>query len=146
MNLTEHFTDNEMGVNGCENRIIQNAIYICKELLEPIRGKFGVINVHDGYRNPTHNANVGGKSASFHLFEDGKSAVDISADSVSIPVLFDWIRLASGLPFDKVIMELNDKNIPACVHLQLDRLNKPRREAFIGHTGAAKDYTSVSVN
>jgi len=33
-----------------------------------------------------------------------------------------------------VILETNAKNVPACVHIQIDRLNPPRRQAFIGHT------------
>jgi hypothetical protein len=60
-------------------------------------------------------------------------------------VLFDWLRLESKLPFDKVIFEKNKAEVPACVHIQIDRLNPPRRQAFIGHTGAATVYTPVEV-
>jgi len=139
--LTEHFEDHELGVEGCEGRLIDNATFLCSQILEPIRAKFGPVHVHDGYRDPGHNAAVGGKTASFHLFTDGHAAADIDAlPTVSIPALFDWLRLESGLKFDKVILETNAKDVPACVHIQIDRLNPPRRQAFIGHTGAATHY------
>jgi hypothetical protein len=142
--LTEHFSQEEMGVVGAEQRLIDNALFLCEKILEPIRAKFGSVSVHDGYRNPTHNASVGGKATSFHMFEGGKAAADIST-TVSIPTLFDWIRLSSSLPFDKVIMEYNSKEVPACVHIQVDSANTPRRQAYTGHTGAGEVYIRVGV-
>ncbi len=141
--LTEHFEDHELGVEGCDQRHLDNATLLCEQVLEPIRAKFGPVHVRDGYRDPGHNAAVGGKTASFHLFTDGHAAADIDAlPAVTIPALFDWLRLESGLPFDKVILETNAKDVPACVHIQIDRLNPPRRQAFIGHTG--EDQVSPS--
>jgi len=84
--LTEHFEDHELGVEGCEARLVLNAKYLCSQILEPIRAKFGPVHVHDGYRDPGHNAAVGGKTESFHLFIDGHAAADIDAlPAVSIP-------------------------------------------------------------
>jgi hypothetical protein len=143
--LTEHFSDKELGVDAGGNQLTANAVYLCKEILEPIRHQFGSVHIHDGYRDSGHNAKVGGKTFSFHLFTDGKAAADIHAEGVTMAGLFDWIRLESGLPFDKVILETNASNVPACVHIQVDRLNKPRRQAFIGHTGAATQYLPVEV-
>lgn len=145
MQLTEHFADTELGVAGCDVRLVVNAQYLCSQLLEPIRARFGTVRVHDGYRDAGHNARVGGKTASFHLFEDGCAAADIHAVGCTLQQLFDWIRLDSGLPFDKVILEKNSQGLPACVHLQTDLKNAPRREAYIGSTGAATDYVRVEV-
>lgn len=139
--LTEHFEDHELGVENCDARLIENATFLCQQVLEPIRTKFGPVHIHDGYRDPGHNAAVGGKTASFHLFIDGHAAADVDAlPAVSIPALFDWLRLESGLKFDKVILETNARDVPACVHIQIDPLKPPRRQAFIGHTGAATHY------
>lgn len=146
MQLSEHFSDTELGVAGCDERLMDNATFLCDKLLEPIREKFGPIFVHDGYRDPGHNARVGGKPASFHLYEDTKAAADISAAAVSIGDLFDWIRLDSALPFDKVILERNSSGFAACVHIQADRANPPRREAYTGSTGAGEVYVPVPVS
>jgi hypothetical protein len=144
--LTEHFSEAELGVAGCEERLIDNARYICTELLEPLRERFGPIIVHDGYRDPAHNARVGGKEASFHLFEGGKSAADVSSPAVANQTeVFDWIRLESGLPFDKVILETNPQGVASTVHLQIDSEAAPRRQAFTGLTGAGEVYTRVQV-
>ena len=145
MQLTEHFADSELGVAGCEERLIANADFLCMSVLEAIHAKFGTVRVHDGYRDPGHNARVGGKTASYHLFEDGHAAADVDAPATSIEALFDWLRLESGLPFDKVILETSAAGVAECVHIQIDRLNAPRRLAFTGHTGAGVVYVPAEV-
>lgn len=143
--LSEHFSDQELGVAGAEQAIIDNAIFLCQKVLEPVRAKFGVVRVHSAYRDPAHNAKVGGKTVSFHLFTDGRAAADVSTPGAPLPELFDWLRLESGLQFDKVILETNEQDEPACVHIQIDRLNPPRRLAYTGRTGAATNYTRQDV-
>jgi hypothetical protein len=146
MQLSPHFSDREFGVIGCEQRIIDNAIFMCMNILEPIRSHFNSpINVHDAYRDVGHNTRVGGKINSFHLFDNGKSAVDFDISGHTHREVFDWIRLYSKLPFDKVILESNAAGQPANVHLQVDRNNPPRREAFVGGTGNSQHYTLVEV-
>jgi len=144
MQLTEHFADTELGVAGCEERLIANASNLCAQILEPLRARYGPVLVHDGYRDPSHNARVGGKPASFHLFDCGRAAADASIGS-PMRIAFDWMRLESGLPFDKVILETNAFGVPECIHVQIDSLNAPRREAYIGKTGAATNYTPMEV-
>ena len=130
MQLTEHFADTELGVAGCEQRLLSNATNLCVEVLEPIRAKFGPVDVHDGYRDAGHNMRVGGKPTSYHLFDDGRAAADVQAMAGSYQELFDWIRLESGLLFDKVILEVNAVGVPACVHVQVDLMNAARRLAY----------------
>ena len=150
MQLTPHFSDAELGVADAPNlQVLANAVYICQILLEPIREKFGPVNVHDGYRPPAHNAAVGGKATSYHLYAGAQSAADIDALPTPYQELFDWIRLASGLPFDKVILEYAEgvePPTPACVHLQVDRAVAPRRLAYTGNTGAGTAYIPQQVN
>lgn len=144
MQLSPHFSDKEFGVIGVDQRIIDNAIYLCMNILEPIRAHFNSsINVHDSYRDPGHNARVGGKVDSFHLYAGGRSAADIDISGHKFKEVFDWIRLVSKLPFDKVILENNQAGVPAAVHLQVDRNNQPRRQAFVGGTGDSQHYTLV---
>ncbi len=145
MQLTEHFGEEELGVAGCDARLIANADYLCMSVLEAVHAKFGTVRVHDGYRDQGHNARVGGKTASYHLFEDGHAAADVDAPVTSIVGLFDWLRLESELPFDKVILERNKAGVARCVHIQVDRLSTPRRLAFTGQTGAGEAYVPVDV-
>lgn len=145
MQLTTHFSDTELGVAGCEDRIVGNARFLCTHVLEPLRAQFGAINVHDGYRPPDHNASVGGKPNSFHLFDGGHAAADVSTAGASLQEVFDWLRLESGLPFDKVILETNSAGRPACVHIQVDAVNAPRQLAYTGQTGAGTVYVSCEV-
>lgn len=147
MQLSPHISDKEMGVIGCEQRIIDNAEFLCITILEPIRAHFGrPLNIHDAYRDPAHNARVGGKVASFHLFDGGHAAADFDCGGDTKPTyrqVFDWIRLESKLPYDKVILEHNDAGEDRVVHIQIDRNHPPRREAYVGGTGNSTQYTLV---
>jgi len=145
MQLTEHFTDVELGVAGCEQRLIFNATALCVQLLEPIRAEFGPVTVDDGYRDPGHNARAAGKAASQHLFEDGNSAADIRVAGATLQAVFDWIRLESGLAFDQVILE-SSGGVDRCVHVSYDRGKQAqRRMALVGQTGDGKVYVPVEV-
>jgi hypothetical protein len=144
--LTKHFAEKEFAVLGCEARIVENARFLCERILEPLRIHFGVpVVVNSGYRNPEHNKAVGGKPGSWHLFKDGKSAADVVVAGVDVVLVFEWLRLESGLPFDRVIMETNKNGVPVIVHIQVDRNNVPARLGFIGATGDSKSYDEVKV-
>jgi hypothetical protein len=162
--LTPHFADTEPGLTvlaGADSHVIENVTFLCEKVLEPIHDKFGAVHVHDSYRDPGHNAQVGGKTASFHLCIGGHAAADIDVPAATFPQLFDWLRLESKLQFDKVILEtrlplpstnpaellewVKKPGVCACVHIQIDRLNPSRRQAFIGQTGAATVYIQVEV-
>ena len=146
MELTEHFSYEALGLAfpARDPRLVENALFLCQQLLEPIRTHYGAVIVNDGYRAPDQNASVGGKPTSYHLFTDGRAAADIEFYSIGLQDAFDWIRLESELPFDKVILEGETGN-PRCIHLQIDRLNPPRRQAFTGSTGAGTVYPQVEV-
>ena len=146
MQLTEHFQDTELGVAGCEQRLIDNATYLCNKILEPIRAKFGPVHIHDGYRDPTHNARVGGVPTSYHMFNGGESAADIDVLPTSNQDLFDWIRLESGLPFDEVIIETDPNGNMGTVHVQINSAANSRRMALIGETAGQSGYTRAQVN
>jgi hypothetical protein len=49
--------------------------------------------VDDGYRDPAHNARVGGKPESQHLYLGGNSAADFRPVGAGLQTVFDWIRL-----------------------------------------------------
>lgn len=144
MNLTEHFTAQELDVAGEEARLFGTARILCAELLEPVHAKWGKLRVTCGYRSPQHNAKVGGKPNSFHLFADGKTAADFEPMEATVIEVFDWIRLESGLKFDKVILE-SSHGIATVIHIQLDINASPRRVAYTGSTGNGLKYVPQEV-
>jgi hypothetical protein len=134
--LTEHFTIEELGLQNATPQQLQNARFLCSEVMEPIHLYFNAaINVHCSLRNADHNNAVGGVKASYHLYNEGKAAIDFDVHGFTYVEVFDWIRLKSGLPVDKVILERNAKEIPVTIHIQTDLFTKNRQEAYEGYTG-----------
>jgi uncharacterized protein YcbK (DUF882 family) len=43
--------------------------YLCREVLEPLRSRFGPVTIISGYRTPGHNRQVGGARRSRHLYD-----------------------------------------------------------------------------
>jgi zinc D-Ala-D-Ala carboxypeptidase len=143
--LSPNFTEAELNVVGADRRIKANASFLCRELLEPIRARYGLpLCVTSGYRDPEHNAQVGGKSRSFHLYEFDHCAADFKVVGVPVKDTFDWLRLESGLPFDKVILEHHDGEARV-IHIQAVAKSEPRRLAYVGETGAGQQYSPVEV-
>ena len=84
---------------------LQNLIVLCEKVLEPIRIKFGPINISSGYRSKTLNHYIGGSLNSQHC---EAKACDIDMDgmgSVSNKEIFEYIK--NELEFDQLINEFN---------------------------------------
>lgn len=134
MQLSPHFTADELGVAGAEPRIVANAVQLCTLLLEPIRAQFGPIRVTNGYRPPAKNAAVGGVHDSEHLYEDGQAAADIVPENEEEQVVFDWIRLFSteqlgtALPWDQIILEHEPDGSRGCLHIGYDSAVPPYKK------------------
>ena len=149
--LTPNFTDAEPGLTCMQTappQVVANCVYLLANLVEPVRAYFGKpVNVHDSWRPPAENAQVGGVKTSYHLYTGTRAAVDFDVEGVPYQVVFDWIRLESGLGFDEVILESNEAGIPVCIHIQVDSALKPRRCALTGRAnGASSVYVPQSVN
>ncbi len=84
---------------------LQNLIVLCEKVLEPIRIKFGPINISSGYRSKTLNHYIGGSLNSQHC--EAKAA-DIDMDGMGGPTnkeIFEYIK--NELEFDQLINEFN---------------------------------------
>lgn len=144
--LTEHFTIEELGLQNATPQQLQNARFLCSEVMEPIRNFFNAsINVHCSLRDDGHNNAVGGVKNSYHLYNEGKAAIDFDVHGFTYIEVFDWIRLKSALPVDKVILERNAKEIPVTLHIQTDLFGKNRQEAYEGYTGIVESKLTKKV-
>ena len=84
--LTKHFNSREFDCKDgtpVRHRDYDGLQALCRQMLEPMRRKYGRVSVHSGYRTASHNAAVGGASASYHRYDihDGRDqAADISCE------------------------------------------------------------------
>lgn len=62
--------------------------YLCRQYLEPLRTKYGIVHVNSGYRSRSYNAQIGGASKSYHIYDEHSN--DQAAD----------VTCASGTPRD----------------------------------------------
>lgn len=116
MKLSQHFDLSEFTRSesakreGLDNtptpEHLENIKILCEKVLEPIRLKYGSINISSGYRGKLLNHFIGGAVNSDHCV--GRAA-DIDMDDVGTGVtnkeIFEYIK--DNLEFDQVINEFN---------------------------------------
>lgn len=93
---------------------------LCKEILQPIRDKYGhAITVTSGYRSPKLNAAVGGVKNSQHLTGE---AADIKCTATSKATLFNLIKsmiASKEIKVGQLIWEYGTKKEPNWIHVSL---------------------------
>ena len=116
MKLTAHFDLSEFTRSesakreGLDNtptsEHLENIKILCEKVLEPIRLRFGSINISSGYRGKMLNHFIGGSVNSDHCV--GRAAdidMDDSGSGVTNKEIFDYIK--DNLEFDQLINEFN---------------------------------------
>jgi len=100
--------------------IIAKLEKLCKEVLQPIRDKYGhAITVTSGYRCPKLNAAVGGVKNSQHLLGE---AADIKCTATPKAYLFNLIKEMINnkeLKVGQLIWEYGTKKEPNWIHVSL---------------------------
>ena len=150
--LTEHFTLEEMIVSPTAKRLglpntptaqhIENMRYCCEKILEPVRAKFGPVQVNSSYRAPAVNKAVGGSKTSQHV---NGQAIDFEVPGVDNKKVADWV--ADNLEFDQVILEFytaGDKN-SGWVHASIKKEGGNRRQRLIAKKSKAGGTQYVPV-
>jgi zinc D-Ala-D-Ala carboxypeptidase len=125
MNLSKHFNIAEFTRSESAKRHqvsndptpehLMNITVLCNQVLEPIREKFGPLNISSGYRSKVLNHFIGGSLSSQHC--EGKAA-DIDQDGMpgaTNTEIFNWIK--DNLEFDQLIWEFGDASKPDWVHV-----------------------------
>ena len=85
---------------------LENLKILCEKVLEPIRLRFGSINISSGYRGKMLNHFIGGSVSSDHCV--GRAAdidMDDSGSGVTNKEIFDYIK--DNLEIDQLINEFN---------------------------------------
>jgi hypothetical protein len=116
MKLTAHFDLSEFTRSesakreGLDNtptsEHLENIKILCEKVLEPIRLRFGSINISSGYRGKMLNHFIGGSVNSDHCL--GRAAdidMDDSGTGVTNKEIFEYIK--DNLEFDQLINEFN---------------------------------------
>ena len=116
MRLTAHFDLSEFTRSesakreGLDNtptaEHLENLRVLCEKVLEPIRLRFGSINISSGYRGKMLNHFIGGSVNSDHCL--GRAAdldMDDSGSGVTNKEIFEYIK--DNLEFDQLINEFN---------------------------------------
>lgn len=134
--LTRHFSLDELtysrtaDIKGITNLPAQpaldNLIYLCESILQPLRDAIGPVHVTSGYRGPELNKEIGGSDTSQH---SQGLAVDIYSDSLDNYELANFIR--KHFDFDQLILEKVPKSNPrkGWVHVSIDRVRN-RKEVL----------------
>lgn len=113
---------------------IEKLQWLAKDILQPIRDKFGAIKVTSGFRTPAVNFAAGSKSPySQHIKGE---AADIVPQAAQLTKVFDWIVKESGLFFGQCIIEKG-----TWIHISLPRQGKPNQQALV-YDG--KEYRAYS--
>ncbi len=146
MQLSKHFTLAEFtrsesakrhGVsNNPTPEHLENLKVLCEKVLEPIREKFGPINISSGYRSKALNHYIGGSLKSQHC--EAKAA-DIDQDGMGGATnkeIFEYIK--NELEFDQLINEFNY----AWVHVSFN-LGKNRKQVLDASKSNGRTVYSV---
>jgi hypothetical protein len=126
MKLTAHFDLSEFTRSesakreGLDNtptpEHLENLKILCVKVLEPIRLRFGSINISSGYRGKMLNHFIGGSVNSDHCL--GRAAdidMDDSGTGVTNTEIFNYIK--DNLDYDQLIWEFGTKEKPDWVHV-----------------------------
>lgn len=106
--------------------VIDNAKWLCSEILDKVRNQFGTVHVSSGYRSAALNEAIGGSNTSQHCKGE---AADIQVGNLEL--VFRYIK--NHLWFDQCILERkgsNERGWIYWIHVSKKRKGHNRGEAF----------------
>ena len=135
--LSEHFSLEEMTRSGVAIRMridnnpdeeqVENMRQLCRNVLEPVRRRFGVTRITSGFRSQALNAAVGGAPDSQHLRGE---AADLHISNMEVGrKVFDFIRLHTD--FDQLLFERRIKVGYWWLHVSFTTRRPNRHQAML---------------
>lgn len=120
-----------------DDAVWENLAYLAQTCLQPIRDKFGPVEVSSGYRSDRLNKLVGGSSSSHHRTG---CAADILVRGADLKDVFAWV--VDNLPFTELIAE----NIGAAmwVHVAVVKGREQERATKYMQAGGSVRKASAS--
>lgn len=114
MKLTDNFTLDDFtysqiasrrGIdNDLQKGMLESAINLLGNVVEPVKAEFGTVYITSGYRCPALNEALGSSKTSQHT---KAQAADLVVPNVTPYIVCKWIE--DNLDFDQLILEFFDK-------------------------------------
>lgn len=129
MKFSENFTLEELRVTSMGDKNTPNEeaktklLYLANYVLQPIRDRWGVLQITSAFRSQAVNLLAGGSITSQHIL--GEAADFIPTES-NIKEVYRWIVEDSHIAFGQCIFEKGE-----WIHISLPRLHRPNHEALI---------------
>lgn len=147
MNLSKNFTLAELTASSTAQKLkivntpgdteLENLVKLCRNILQPIRDKYGKpIIISSGYRCPKLNKAVGGAATSQHIkgqAADIHTVSDTEKDNMVLWKLICDMVKSGEIKTGQYIFEYGHKNIgPSWVHVSLETPKLHNQQLFIG--------------